>query len=297
MHALIAYGEELKLPPMHHLVRVVIPEGMEIAKDVRLNEQDEIDCISCHGDEEIDETPLDQVDREATDFFVGGPYPANRIVQIFCSRCHSSKESKRTNIHIQFDRAGELIENRCTYCHLEVPDTELESMERQINESAKLRLPAQKLCLGCHLKTPHLNAEIHLKEMPIEQVNGMSGKMTEHLKQQSEKRGYRLPLSDGHITCITCHSSHQRGVVKQQVGEPEQVEDRSLEDGIGYSDDTWDKVVESDKRERIGELKVSVQERSAYREMLRYRRLTHEVLLRAPAKDGTLCLLCHKFEK
>jgi len=304
MNSLLACGEELKLPPMHHLVRVAIPEGMEIAKEVRLNERNEIDCVSCHGIEDIADIPLDEVDREAADFFVGGPYQINQMMAAFCTRCHDSKESERTNIHILLDGPvdgkRELIEERCTFCHLEVPDTQLKLIGDQTNESAKLRLPVEKLCLGCHLKTPHLNAVNHLVEMPNETSNAMPGKMVEYLKQESKKSEYRLPLSEGHITCITCHTSHQRGVVKQKEDEQEPVEDRTLEDGVGYADHLWGKVVAADKSERIDELVASSEGRFIspkwFKEQLQYRRLTHEVLLRAPAKDGTLCLLCHMFE-
>ena len=164
-------GEKaLNLPPMHHSVRMAVPQGMTIDTQVRLNERDEIDCISCHGIADIAEIPLDQIDRESPDFFVGGPYPANQMMGAFCVRCHDSKESERTNIHILLDSNGALIENRCTFCHLEVPDTQpstrmeegVDVVVGQVNERARLRLPAQKLCYGCHLKTPHLKVEVEM---------------------------------------------------------------------------------------------------------------------------------------
>jgi len=291
--SLSAFGEELKLPPMHHSVRVAIPEGMQIGDQVRLNEHNEIDCISCHGTEDLAGIPLEQVDREAPDFFVDGPY---RKMGDLCARCHDAKESERPNIHILFDDDGELIEDRCLFCHLEVPDTRSEVIAGQENESAKLRLPAGKLCFGCHLKTPHLNASSHLKEMPAKPPLDM----VKFLGQQSRKGGYRLPLSDGFITCVTCHTPHQRGVVKPGAGVREPVEDRPLEEGIGYAEHPWSRVVAADKSERIAALAARSMAAAGssdwLEKQLQYRRLTHEVLLRAPAKDGTLCLLCHRFE-
>ncbi|NOR52304.1 MAG: hypothetical protein GQ470_06750 [Gammaproteobacteria bacterium] len=301
-----AVEEELKLPPMHHAVKMVVPQGMKIDPQVRLNEQDEIDCISCHGIEDIAEIPLEEIDSKSDDFFVDGPYPT---MGALCARCHNSNESERTNIHILLDKDGKLIEDRCTFCHMEVPDTQAEVVAGEsrentgesTRENAALRLPAQKLCFGCHLKTPHINADNHLVEISNESSNAMPGEMVDHLKQESEKSGYRLPLSEGYITCITCHTSHQRGVIKPKLNEQEQVEDRSLEDGVGYADHPWGKVVAADRRVRIDELVTQSSEPplspKLLKEQLQYRRLTHEVLLRAPAKDGTLCLLCHSFEK
>jgi len=53
-----------------------------------------------------------------------------------------------------------------------------------------------------------------------------------------------------------------------------------------YHDNYWNRVYQADKKERLQELGLN----------LSYQKLTKEVLLRLPAKDGTLCRACHKFK-
>ncbi len=298
MQPVEASERELKLPPMHHLVHVVPSDAMQISDQILLNKKGEIDCVSCHGIKDIADIPLDEVDRAAPDFFIDAPYPT---MGAFCARCHDSKKSERSNIHILIDSRGKLIEDRCLFCHLEVPDNQVDMTDGQPNNSAKLRLPAQKLCLGCHLKTPHLNAINHLTEIPTEASGSTLGDMAAQLKRESEKQGYHLPLIEGEIGCITCHTSHQREVIKPQKNIHKAREDRTLEDGVGYADHAWNKVAAADRLARIEALaarsKNPVIAPELLKKQLQYRRLTHEVLIRASAKDGTLCLLCHQFDK
>jgi len=148
----------------------------------------------------------------------------------------------------------------------------------------KLRLPPETICLGCHLKTPHLNALNHLQKPDKE--------MRRRMQVAERKLGIVLPLDQqGRIMCTTCHSPHERGLIAETKPAGKQVAG-DLKEGVVYEDHPWDSVYRADKQARLEKLPDN-----ATPVNLHYRRLRSEVLLRLSAKDGSLCLACHAFEK
>ncbi len=275
-----AAGTDEQLPPLHHPVEVEIPDGMEIPDTFPLSADGRLDCKTCHGIEGIGELPFDELDREAPDFHRGGPY---RRLTDFCYRCHDRREYSRSNIHKLLDERGEYDEEACRQCHLEVPDPGEENIVRS---ELKFRLPPQRLCYGCHLRAPHLNALDH-QVKPDEE-------MRERIGRAERGLGVILPLDgDGKIMCATCHTAHQRGLIDPQWPAGRQVADTDLDEGVTYREHVWNRVFQADKRER---LEVLAGEEGAA-PVLSYRRIEKEVLIRLPAKDGTLCLVCHEFER
>ncbi len=271
-----AVSAQPELPPLHHVVDIEASDSIRIPGTFPLNSNNRIDCKTCHTIKDIEKIPFNDVDRHAADFFRQGPY---QKLSDFCYRCHESKNQQRNNIHILLNASGELMEEKCTYCHLEVLDTAKDYQRDEI----KLRLPSQKLCIGCHLKTPHLNAINHLLEV--------DDKMLEHINQAELEHRVTLPLDGKKILCTTCHATHENGVLDETRPAGRQVQDREIKRGIGYVDHSWNKVFMADKKSRIDQLAND----TGNNLVLVYRRLTHEVLLRLPARDGTLCLVCHKF--
>lgn len=150
----------------------------------------------------------------------------------------------------------------------------------------KLRLPAETLCFGCHLKTPHLNAVEHQGAKP-------KPEMKKHMLDKAREKAIILPLSeDGHVTCISCHSPHPEGVMQEGNLAGAQVS-ADVEKGVTYEDHSWNAVFRADKQQRLEDWAMQ----SGEHHELDYRRLKTEVLLRLPAKDGSLCLSCHAFER
>ena len=277
-HTTAAEIDETEMPPLHHVVDVAVPESMTVPDALPLNEQDRIDCNTCHGLKDIENIPLDEVDKESADFFRQGPYPK---LTDFCFRCHDSKEHKRANIHKQLNDQGELIKEQCEYCHLEVPDPEKTSDR----ETLEYRLSPQKLCFGCHLKTPHFNAMNHQLEVDDE--------MLENIRQAEKKFQIILPLDDKRMLCVTCHTPHEKGVIDSSRPAGKQVADRGLDEGVGYTPHPWHSIVVADKKERLEQLA----QQTGKHLTVGYQRLEYEVLLRLPARDGSLCLACHKFDR
>jgi len=262
-----------------HPVDIKVPENIKPPKDFPLNSGDTLTCNTCHSVEGLKETPLEEINKEAADFLRGGPY--SNITE-FCYRCHQKKDYKARNIHKMFDDKGLLNKELCATCHKETPDPE---KVRDIRD-VKFRLPPEKLCIGCHLKTPHLNALNH-QQKPTE-------KMKKVMEQTKREKGIILPLdSKGRIMCVTCHAPHERGVVKTDRPASKQVADADVEEGVVYKKSRWSKVFRADKRERLEDLAGDTGKKF----LLDYLEIQKEVLLRLPAKDGSLCLACHNFER
>ncbi|MCK4834960.1 MAG: hypothetical protein KAT12_09275, partial [Gammaproteobacteria bacterium] len=72
-----------------------------------------------------------------------------------------------------------------------------------------------------------------------------------------------------------------------------QVVNKDLDKGITYSKHPWSKVFIADKKDRLDKLNRD----EGKNHVLNYQRIEKEILLRLSAKDGELCMVCHKFEK
>jgi hypothetical protein len=276
----LALAEEInKLPPMHHPVAIQLPDSMSIPEELQLGEQQELICDTCHGVKDLKDIPLDEVDTDVPDFLHGGPY---QDLTDFCYRCHEESESERNNLHVMLDESGELITKNCLYCHIETPDP----TEKNDLDEMEFRIAKEKLCYGCHLKTPHLNAHSHQMEP--------SKEMREKMVESKKKYHVILPLvEDGKVGCITCHTPHQAGVINKESPAGRQVEDQSVAEGIAYKRTSWSQVFSKDKEKRLEEM-IGMHDRAG--EIPEYQRIEKEILIRLPAKDGTLCLSCHNFE-
>jgi hypothetical protein len=260
-------------------VEIAIPETMLIADGLPLGAKGEIVCDTCHGIEDLKEIPLDEVDIDDPAFLNLGPYP---VLTDFCYQCHEETGHERYNLHLMLNEKGEVDERGCVYCHRETPDPSLADQADEL----EFRLPKAKLCYGCHLKTPHLNTLTHQVEA--------DEKMREVMRRAEEEHEIRLPLDEaGKVTCITCHSPHQAGLIDPDRPAGKVVEDGPIEDGIVYRKTAWSQVFARDKATRLRELQ-SMQEKEPIE--LAYQRVESEILLRQSAKDGKLCLSCHEFE-
>lgn len=274
-----SYQQSKRLPDLHHAVDVKLLDGMEPPLEFELKDG-KLACKTCHGLENMADTAYDKIDKKAANFLRGGLYPK---LQTFCFNCHNKKDHERPNIHEMLDDSGEIKKHNCLYCHEEVHEKRDQRLE---SSQLKLRLPPEKLCFGCHLKSPHLNAVEHQGAKPKE-------KMKKHMQQKADDYGVILPLAeDGKVTCISCHSPHPQGVMREGNPAGAQVSG-DVKKGVAYDKHSWDQVYRDDKRDRLDYLAMMGGE--SYQ--LDYQRLKTEVLLRLPAKDGSLCLSCHQFER
>jgi len=271
--------KKIELPAMHHLVDIKPPEKMKVSDKLPLSNEGKIVCKTCHGIKDIDKTEIDKVDKKADDFHRGGPY---KKLSDFCYLCHEKKDYKRSNIHDLLDDKGEYDEKDCEYCHKKALDPEKEIKRADL----EFRLPPEKLCWGCHLDAPHFNALNHQAEPDKE--------MLKRIEASEKKHKIILPLdSKNKVMCVTCHSPHEIGVIAKDKPAGRQIADVEVDKGVSYKDHSWNKVFVVDKESRLR--KLAEQDGGVH--TLTYQRLENEVLLRLSAKDGTLCLACHEFER
>lgn len=279
----LVFAKKQPLPPLHHPVGIKLPASMDLPEKFPLGKQKELVCDTCHGINNIEKIPLQKVNTQASNFLRNGPYPS---LLDFCSNCHQStlkqKNMQRFNIHQMLDKQGKIIEKNCTYCHASVPDP------ATVKDWHTLRfhLPPEKLCLGCHLKTTHLNTLSHQLKP--------SNKVLKQLQKTEKQKHIILPLDkQGRMMCVTCHTPHQHGVIEESRAGGKQVHQTSVEEGIQYGkENRWSRVFKADKKQRL----ATMQRLNKKIKLPEYRPIKKEILLRLAAKDGQLCQACHKFK-
>ncbi|MCK5872411.1 MAG: hypothetical protein KAG26_06260, partial [Methylococcales bacterium] len=269
-------GKKREMPEFHHIIDVKLLDFMKPPAIFKLDETGKLQCATCHGIENIMELPDDKIDTRAKNFLHGG---RSKRLSKFCYNCHEKEVNTRKtttrNIHVMLDDQGDVIEEKCKYCHEEVQDRDKAKGITKL----KLRLPAEKLCYGCHLKTPHLNSIDHLVEL--------KDKKLAQWKLTQKEKNIHMPLTEtGKVMCVTCHTPHEKGVLAENLPAAKQVEEVNLTKGITYVDHPWSKVYAKDKKARLAALNKN----NEIPVTLEYRRLQSEVLLRLPAKTGELCL-------
>ena len=282
-----AAKEGQEMPAMHHLFDVKPSENISIPDSFPLNKSKQINCQTCHGIKDMKDQDFEKINKQEKFFFREGPY---EIITDFCYRCHDTNQYQRDNIHEMLDSEGKIIKNTCLYCHEEALDPKEDLSEDDKTDQLKLRLPAEKICYGCHLYTPHFNALSHQQEPDEDMKN--------RIKKYELEHKIILPLADdGKIMCVTCHSSHQLDVISREKPAGKQVlnktRDNDPDKGITYSEHPWNKVFVEDKKNRLDKLNQQTDKNHE----LNYQRIKNEILLRLPAKDGRLCLACHEFKK
>ncbi len=167
-----------------------------------------ITCLTCHDMyEQCRAKPefldLDKVSRKfyRTEimFLRGAPY---RLRTDICFRCHDEERYRPLNPHKQIDAFGEIIVEKCLYCHVEKPDEKTASF-KDVILIGDLKL----LCQRCHdIKRRHPANVNHFRRP--------SNKMFKRLKALEAENGITMPLdSEGKIFCATCHNPHERGVI------------------------------------------------------------------------------------
>lgn len=133
-------------------------------------------------------------------FLRGAPYVSRTAL---CFRCHDEKKYTRLDPHNQLTKSGQIIVEKCLYCHTEKPDEKTSTFKE-----VKLIGRLESLCARCHFKQSQfhpINAN-HLRKP--------SDKILANIKESEKKLGIVLPLNyEGKVTCPTCHNPHERGVI------------------------------------------------------------------------------------
>ncbi len=153
-----------------------------------------ITCITCH---DLAKQCQKSLVKETS--LRGAPYPKRTD---FCYKCHNDKKYAMLDPHNQLDGEGDIVEEKCLYCHLNKPD---ENHERF--EDLKLIGNLAVLCQRCHMiKGNHSGNKNHLIKP--------SEKGLKRINELKEKFDVIIPLDEeGKMTCVSCHNPHERGVI------------------------------------------------------------------------------------
>ena len=249
-----------------HVVGMV-PETVTVPDQMLLGDTGRMDCVTCHDEPACDGLPRDG---RGEYHFRGGPYRSSLDL---CFRCHERQTFSQTDPHRDLrDASGTRNDSVCIFCHQGVPVREGEEPGEDF-----LRIDAVELCKGCHAREIHIGIPSHLviAEEP----------MVERIESFNKRHHDAMPLgSRGEITCTTCHDPHP-GLDEPPVKFREQRLRARRRTNRGYRDEVHlprvaDQLAALDPDGR-GALTLADGDGEK------------AGLLRVPADDGTMCLVCH----
>lgn len=167
-------------------------------------EKGEITCKTCHDMyEQCQANPRLRIrakhHRRERMFLRGGRFRTRTEI---CFKCHDESKYKMLDPHNQLTAEGEIVVEKCLYCHKEKPDANTSSY-RDVQLIGNLRV----LCQRCHGLLNRHPANINHFVQP-------SNETYIRMSIMKLKYGIVLPLDDeAKLTCITCHNPHERGVI------------------------------------------------------------------------------------
>lgn len=169
------------------------------------------------------------VRKTASKFQKGASLPKKDI----CSKCHKKNEYRIYDPHTQLTEKGEILREKCLYCHLEKPDEKSATFAKNHDEIKFVR-SLEKLCLGCHSKQYRLAHPVNANHLLIP-----SSEMHAMMKASEDQYGIILPLNfEGEIMCATCHNPHERGVIPSEKSAAKGASEEFRVRLIGQSDTT-----------------------------------------------------------
>jgi hypothetical protein len=160
----------------------------------------QITCSTCHDIViQCQDRPLDRALLKDQKFLRGTPYETEASI---CFRCHNIENYRMYNPHRQLNSQKEVIQEKCLYCHSQMPDANQTGAE-----DAQLIGHLEILCVRCHMQTP--GQDFHAKHL-----RKPSPEVLTRIEELQAQHEIVLPLNeDGMITCATCHNPHEKGVI------------------------------------------------------------------------------------
>lgn len=188
------------------------PEKMARIPDEFPLDNNTITCATCHV--MALQCKADESIRKFNPSFLRiRPLPSRTTI---CYKCHDEAKYKMLDPHRQLDEDGNIVKEKCLYCHRKVPqiDRTADVMAAQLIDLVAPLGELDALCYRCHYK------QIKLHPINADHMKKPSLRIAAVMKRSERLLGIFMPLNEnGSITCITCHNPHEIGVLKR--GAPE----------------------------------------------------------------------------
>ncbi|UCD77932.1 MAG: hypothetical protein JSW26_21355 [Desulfobacterales bacterium] len=197
-------GDFNKLCNCHAPDNYVHPVDIEPSQEIKANippalplQNGKITCLTCH--DIYWQCQKRRVDKNS---LRGKPSPKRSD---FCYKCHDKANYRMLDIHSQLNASGEIIVEKCLYCHSDKPDE-----TRARYENVKFIGDLKLMCQRCHaIRGNHAGNVNHLIKP--------SAAALARMQAMEKKFGIILPLDEnGQLTCITCHNPHDKGVIRAE---------------------------------------------------------------------------------
>ena len=197
-------GDYNKLCKCHAPENYVHPVDIEVSEEKKVTipaelplQNGKITCLTCH--DIYWQCQKRRVDKNS---LRGSRSPKRSD---FCYKCHDKASYKMLDIHIQLNARGEIIVDRCLYCHTDKPNE-----TRARYEDVKFIGDLEMMCQRCHaIRGNHAGNVNHLIRPSTAALARMQA--------MENKFGIILPLDkNGKLTCITCHNPHDKGVIQAE---------------------------------------------------------------------------------
>jgi hypothetical protein len=194
-------GDYNKLCKCHAPENYVHPVGIEPSQEKKANipanfplQKGKITCLTCH--DIYWQCQKRRVDKNS----LRGKRTPKR--SDFCYKCHDKASYEMMDVHTQLNASGEIIVDRCLYCHTDKPDE-----NRARYEDVEFIGDLGMICQRCHvIRGNHAGNFNHM-------VRPSTGALA-RMQAMEKKFGVILPLDkNGRLTCVTCHNPHEKGVI------------------------------------------------------------------------------------
>jgi hypothetical protein len=250
-----------------HLVGVA-PEEVAVPAAMLL-EDGQVACVTCH-----DEPACGGEDRDVRGprHFRNGPYATTLDL---CFSCHQRTSYQRTDPHRDLRTPdGARNDAVCVFCHQGVPCTEEDS------KVEALRVDPLALCKSCHTQQIHVGIPSHLVIA--------SPEVASRIKEYNLENEYPIPLGPGdEIHCTSCHDPHP-GLDPLPIGVSPAKLAAMRESNRAYRDDYSLPRLRAELEGIVDDAGNQLRLEDGPR--------SKGGLLRIPADDGSLCLICHDLD-
>lgn len=168
-----------------------VPEGWPLVEG-------RLACLTCHDMKSHCEAPTRPIDNPA---FIRGYDAGDPLAS--CRSCHTSTDT-RMNPHRTIETAS------CGFCHTQPPPIPPDGVP---TGASFLRASGSRLCLGCHTMHPDPSPRGHLgAAMTPATLRNLAAAQQRLGETAVAPAGTLLPLTDGTISCFTCHDPHAPGL-------------------------------------------------------------------------------------